>query len=101
MANCAECKDHQRETAPVPYTVHEGDMARAERSNKRLWIVVILLIAILLATNIGWLYYESQFKDVVTTIEADTSDGGTAIANGEGSVTYNGESEGNNPEACP
>lgn len=28
----------------VPYIVHEGDMARMERSNRRLWIIVLVLI---------------------------------------------------------
>ena len=91
--NCVECKEHQRETAPVPYTVHEGDMARSERSNKRLWILIILLILALIATNAAWIYYESQFEDITTTTtyEASSDDGGTAVANGEGSVNVYGQ----------
>lgn len=33
-------------------------MARAERNFKRMWVVVIVLISLLVATNIGWLVYE-------------------------------------------
>lgn len=40
-----------------------------ERTIKRLWIVIILLIVLLVATNGMWIYYESQFVDEVTTQE--------------------------------
>lgn len=39
-----------------------------ERTIKRLWIVVIILIVALIATNAGWIYYESQFVYEETTI---------------------------------
>ena len=40
------------------------------------------------------IYYESQFEDVVTeTYTAETDQGGTAIANGDGTVTVNDESK--------
>ena len=43
----------------VPYIVHEGDMARTERSNRRLWIIVLVLIVLLVGSNIAWLCYEA------------------------------------------
>ena len=49
----------------VPYIVHEGDMARLERSNKRLLIALIAALVIMLLNNIAWLIYdhvESQDK---------------------------------------
>lgn len=63
----------------IPYFAHEGDMARMERANRRLFIVLIILIAALLGTNAGWIYYENQFIDEETTkieAEQETSDGG-------------------------
>jgi preprotein translocase subunit SecY len=48
----------------VPYVVHESAMARAERQNKRLVWVIVLLIVLLVGSNIGWLVYESQFETV-------------------------------------
>ena len=30
---------------------HEGDMARMERANKRLWVVIIILIIALIGSN--------------------------------------------------
>lgn len=76
----------------VPYVVHEAAMARAERAARRMWVVIILLIVMLVGTNGAWLWYESQFEDVVTntTVEADAEDGGNAIANADGSVIFNG-----------
>lgn len=41
MADCKTCKE-QRQT--VPYIVHEADMARQERTIKRLWFAIVLLI---------------------------------------------------------
>lgn len=64
----------------IPYFSHEGDMARMERANRRLWIVILVLIAALIGTNAGWIWYESQFQVIEekTEIEAEqeTSDGG-------------------------
>lgn len=77
----------------VPLVVHEGDMARQERTIKRLFIIIILLIVLLVGTNIGWLVYESQFETTETTIsqDIDTKDGGAYVA-GIGDVSV-GESK--------
>ena len=65
-------------------------MARQERTIKRLWIIVLILILLLAATNGAWIYYESQWEVVETTetYESTTDGGGTAIANGSGTVAY-------------
>lgn len=39
----------------------------AERTIKRLWIVIILLIVLLVGSNCAWLYYEAQFTGEVIT----------------------------------
>lgn len=68
-------------------------MARQERTIKRLWIALILVIVLLVGSNCAWLWYESQFSDEVTTTEsyeANAENDGVAIANGDGGVTYNG-----------
>lgn len=81
----------------IPYLAHEGDMARAERTIKRLWILCIMLIILLVGTNAAWFYYENQFEDVVTTTQTVTQDvdtgDGTAIIND--GVHVNGEGETN------
>lgn len=94
--SCETCKNKSTAPENVPYIVHESAMARAERTAKRLWITILILIFLLVGTNMAWVYYENQFEDVVTTTyEADAMDGGNAVINGEGSVNINGESEGN------
>lgn len=75
----------------VPYVVYEGEMARSERNFKRLWVVIIILVALLVATNTGWLVYESQFETVETTqIEAEQDGSGVNIVGG-GDVNYGTE----------
>lgn len=88
------------ENNSVPYIVHEGDMARMERSNKRLWIVILVLIVIVIVSNIAWLCYENSMEDVTTTNEVtqelDTDDGGDAMINGDVSIGKSKENSENN-----
>ena len=91
MADCESCKSKNPQSKDVPYIVHEAELARAERSFKRLWAAIILLIVLLFGSNAGWLYYESQFEETATTIEAEADDGGNAVANNNGMVNYNGK----------
>lgn len=83
---------------PVPFYVHEHDFNKMDMNHKKiekwLFILCFALLAALLGTNGAWLYRESQYEDVVTeTYSAETDGGGTAIVNGDGSVTINGESD--------
>jgi hypothetical protein len=83
---------------PVPYIVHEGIMARQERTIKRLWILCIVIFIALVATNAGWIYYEQQFTDEIITeeIEQDVDTGnGDANVNGHIGDNY-GKSETDN-----
>ena len=75
--------------------VHEDDMARLERTIKRLWILTIILIVSLLGTNGAWLYYESQWEDVAATqdVEATADNGSDLNLNAVGGDYYGGESE--------
>lgn len=80
----------------ISYVAFESVCSRFERTIKRLWITIILLVILLVGTNCAWLWYESQFETIetVTTEEnydAEATDGGVAIANGEGEVSVNGE----------
>ena len=74
MANCETCKKVQNAPESVPYIVHESSMARMERQVKRLWITVLVLISMLVATNGAWIWYESQMETIYqeVTQEADT-----------------------------
>ena len=50
----------------------------AERTIKRLWVLVILLIVLLVATNGAWLWYESQWETVQETTQTVTQEGSGA-----------------------
>ena len=82
----------------IPYFVHQDDMNKLDQSHKRVekWLIAlcIIIFVALIGTNGAWMYYEAQFEDVVTeSYTAETDQGGTAIANGDGTVTVNGESD--------
>lgn len=66
----------------VPYIAHESAMARMERIIKRLWVLVLVLAFMLIATNAAWLWYESQWQTVETYRdiyqEIDAQDSGNA-----------------------
>lgn len=96
MASCRDCKKEHNASESVPYIVHEASMARMERQAKRLWITVLALIVILVATNGAWIWYESKFSDIVTTIEAEQDGSGVNIVSG-GDLDYGAEGESNNP----
>ena len=86
----------------IPYFSHEGDMARMERTNRRLFVVIIILIAALIGTNAGWIYYESQFEtqEETTTVQQDAEweEGSNIIMNGTGEVNIDGQSKTNNDQ---
>ena len=67
MADCKSCKSKEQPSEAVPFIVHEGMMARAEITIKRLWITILLLIVLLVGTNAGWIWYQSQFEYYQTT----------------------------------
>lgn len=81
---CNNCGNDIKGMPPVPYTVHEDAMARAERQSKRLVAIIILLIILLVGSNIGWLVYESSFEEVTTeeiVIDADENGNANYIGN--------------------
>lgn len=78
----------------IPFISFESALARLERTNRRLFILCIILILLLLATNMGWLYWESQFTTTESTEVSQDIDTGNGDANitGIGDIVY-GESE--------
>ena len=97
MENCENCKSKScKEPESVPYIAHEASMARMERQAKRLWIAVLLLIVLLVGTNAAWIWHESQFSGIETTIEAEQDGSGVNIVSG-GNLDYGAESKDNNP----
>lgn len=89
--NCETCAERKKQVEPVPYIVHESAMARQERTNKRLWILAIIVFLAFVISNGAWIWHKSQFEDVYVEQEVDTGEGAAYVA-GVGDVYY-GESQ--------
>ena len=95
MANCETCKGkdaHAPES--VPYIVHESSMARMERQIKRLWIALIVCIALIFASNAGWLVYESQYETFEYSYDYQQDGQGTNIIGNGNDVNNGAETDG-------
>lgn len=68
----------------VSYTAFESACSRLERSNRRVFVLCLILIAALIATNVGWVLYESQYQAVEVTQEVGQE------ADGDGSNQFVG-----------
>ena len=90
MADCKSCKSKEQPSETVPYIVHESMMARAERTAKRLWITILLLIVLLVGTNGAWIWYQSQFEDIA--ISQENEDGYNNFIGNDGDI-FNGETD--------
>lgn len=67
---------------------YETTAARDERKYRRLWIVLIITIILLVATNVTWLVYISQY-DFESYDYAQDGTGVNIIGDSNG-VSYNG-----------
>lgn len=63
----------------IPYAVYESMLDKEDRKNRRMAIIIILLIIFLFASNVGWLIAWSQY-DYVSTEEYEIE----ASQDGEG-----------------
>ena len=94
MSNCGNCNGKDKNTPEnVPYLVHEMEMARAERTIKRLWITTLVLIFMLVGTNAAWMYYESQWETVESWEITQETDGGYNNYIGNDGDIVNGEAD--------
>ena len=70
--DCETCKEKRKVISQtpkdVPYIVHEGAVARLERVIKRMWVLVLSLIILLVASNGAWIWWESQYQTIETNI---------------------------------
>lgn len=57
---CDNCSSSGKAPASVPYAAFESSMSRADRIIKRLVIALIVTIALIFASNIGWLIYTNN-----------------------------------------
>ena len=96
--DCETCKEKRKVIAQtpkdVPYIAHESAVARLERVIKRLWMLALVLIILLAASNAAWIWWESQFEEV--RIEQENESGYNNFIGNDGDI-YNGETDNNNP----
>lgn len=64
----------------IDYIAHEAIVGRMERIVNKLWIALLIMIFLFTASNVAWIWRESQFEDVVST-ETVTQDSGENGAN--------------------
>lgn len=67
--------------------------AQSERTNKRMFIIILVLIAVISGMIMFYIWHESQFAyEKTETYTSESTGGGTAIVNHDGEVHY-GESD--------
>lgn len=71
----------------IPYIAFEGELARAERHIKRLWIVNIILIIALILCNAAYLWYLSLY-DFSSVDYKQSNDNGVNIVGDSNGVDY-------------
>ena len=88
--DCETCKEKRKVIAQtpkdVPYIAHESAVARLERVIKRLWVLVLALIILLCASNAAWIWWESQYKTIETTITQENADGYNNYIGNDGDI---------------
>lgn len=95
--NCENCSKHPES---VSYLVYESAMARMERTIRRVWITLILTIVLLVGSNAVWIWYESQFETVTTSVEMQNERGYNNYIGNDGDI-YNGEAQSDDEETNP
>lgn len=75
----------------VPYIVYEGAEARAERHIKRLIIALIVVVTMLFATNLAWLWVWQQYEVVDTEVTYSQDGEGTNVIGAGNEVLYGTE----------
>ena len=88
--DCETCKEKRKVIAQtpkdVPYIAHESAVARLERVIKRLWVLVLVLIVLLAASNAAWVWWESQYQTIETTITQENADGYNNYIGNDGDI---------------
>ena len=88
--DCETCKEKRKVISQtpkdVPYIVHEGAVARLERVIKRLWVLALALIILLCASNAAWIWWESQYETIETTITQENADGYNNYIGNDGDI---------------
>lgn len=99
---CTSAKEMMelKDMPSVPFAAHEAEVARQERQIKRMWIALIVAIALMFFTNMMWIgvfnSYDYSSEEII--VEQDAKDGGNNNYVGNDGDINNGVSEDNNPQ---
>ena len=92
--DCETCKEKRKVIAQtpkdVPYIAHESAVARLERVIKRMWVLVLSLIILLVASNAAWIWYCNQLETVESCeITQENEGGNNNYIGNDGDITNN------------
>lgn len=89
---CDGCKNkvytEEEKMLTVPYVAHQSAAARQERQIRRMWIALIMAVALIFASNAIWLYAWMQYDYESYEITADGDSNANYI--GQDGNIYNG-----------
>lgn len=77
----------------IPFYAYELEVAKHERTVKRLVIIIIVTIALLFASNMAWLWFFNQFDFESEEVTLNSQDAGNASYMGGSGVIDNGRGE--------
>ena len=93
--DCKTCKEIRD---VVSRHVHESDLDRLERINKRWFVAWLITFLLLVGCVAGFIYYESQWEVVSTTeVTQENTDGYNNYIGNDGDI-YNGKTDYQNNE---
>lgn len=93
--DCKTCKENREY---VSRHVHEADLDRLERINKRWFYAWLITFLLLVGCVAGFIYYESQWEVVNTTeVTQENTNGYNSYIGNDGDI-YNGETNHQNNE---
>ena len=84
-----------KEAMTIPYVVYESLLDKTDLQHKRMTGIIILLVILLVASNLVWLYAWNQYDYVegeVYEIEASQDGEGVNILGAGGDVEYGADS---------
>lgn len=88
--NCQDCNKNRM--------MGETALAMAERTIRRLWITILVLIVLMAGMAIGFFVYEAQFEEYSDSVEIDAEQDGdyNFVSGGDLNYATTGESSENN-----
>ena len=85
--NCQDCKLAQKRFQ------EESALAMAERTIRRLWITILVLIVLMAGMATGFFLYEAQFEEYTESVAIDADQDGDYNFVAGGDLNYGTESE--------